>query len=1002
MATYEGGRRHFGNGQPDRPVARAKGKVPPHILRGLGTARTKPRGRFALYFLLALAVLTLVVPTAGLAAGGAYYTSTAATLKPRLDKLASYRENAFQTSRIFARDGTLLYEFVNAGRRDQVKLDQIADVVKEATIAIEDKTFYENVGVDYLSIVKAAYRNFTSGEEVSGASTITQQLIKLVVLNEEEQAYENRYRRKLTEIVLAQQIGDEYSKDEILELYLNEINYGNLAYGIQAAAKSYFNVDASELDLNQGSLLAGLPQSPTFYNPIQFLENGILKGVQLKSNWLNPEARLPNGTTAPRARQVAVLRQMVLSGKISNSTARSTIAQDLQFREQTVSITAPHFVFYVEEFLEKNPIIRQLLVNEGGLNITTTLDLRIQEIAQREAAKRIAELEAEERNIHNAAVVVQQPGTGEILAMVGSVDYNKSKATTTLGEEGNVLDGNVNVTTRLRQPGSALKPFTYLSGIAQGKLNAGSVLWDVETKFPIKAGATKENLDNEELWYGPTNFDQKWRGPIRMRESLAGSLNMPAVKALKQAGVGETIDLLHRVGITGLTQPPEYYGLALTLGGGEVTPLDLTTAYNTLANNGQYIEPTPILKITDRSGNDLTPQRPAPVQVVDPKAVAIVRDFMGDNEARAPIFGRENPLNPSRPAHAKTGTTEDFRDAWAVGFTPYVTVGVWTGNNNNEKTAKVESTVGGGVIWNRIMETLFKDPELDRFLRGPDLAKPLAFPSPETFGVQKRKICQIGGRFGQRSEEWFIPEQADPGNDECALYKTITVVAASNGGYCMPVPGVNYGNRLRTFRVWSLPPSTEEEYVVDPSWESGTIKDSPIAVQPNRSCDGGPAAVAPALPGSRAEPVQAAPQQPVVAPAAPAPQRAVVPAPAAPAPAARAPAPQPAAPVQQPAPRQPEPQQPAPQPPAQQQPAPRQPEPAPVARIPSLVGLGENQARGVLAGLGITNVGVDYQGADRLGALYDQFPAYAVVSHSPGPGTPITPGMGVVLGIRAP
>lgn len=1002
MARFEGRGYGNGHGSARRGLGRSRIKVPPHVLREMGTPHVARAGGWGLKLFLAALFIALLVPAGAAAAGSYYYMTTAASLRPRLDRLASYHERAFLTSRLYDRHGTLLYEFVNAGRREPIRLDQIADVLKQATIAVEDKTFYENVGVDYFGIVRAMYSNFTSGKEVSGASTITQQLIKNVVLDPEELTRENRYRRKLTEIILAQQIGQDYSKDQVLELYLNEINYGNLAYGIQAAAKSYFDVNASQLNLNQASLLAGLPQSPTYYNPTQYLDGSMLKGVRLKVNWLNPEAPLPYGITPPRARQVDVLRQLVLTGKVPERTARATIAQDLEFIEQKVPLRAPHFVFYVKQMLDKDPALRNVLVNEGGLAITTTLDLRMQDLAQREAAKRIDELEKENRNIHNAAVVVEQPGTGQILAMVGSIDYNKSKSTTTPGERGNVMDGNVNVTTALRQPGSALKPFTYLSALAEGKLNPGSIIWDVETKFPIKAGATKQNLKNPELWYGPKNFDLKWHGPLRMREALANSLNMPAVKALKRAGIAATIDLLHRAGITGLNNPPEYYGLALTLGGGEVTPLDLTTAYTTLANDGEYIPATPILKITDRSGKELPynagERRPA----IDPKYVAIVRDFMGDNEARTPLFGRDNPLKLSRPSHAKTGTTEDFRDAWAVGYTPYVTVGVWTGNNNNEKTAKVESTVGGGVIWNRIMEAMFADPELDRFLRD-DGRIPLDFASPATYGLEQRRICSVGSRFSTRTSEWFLPGDNNGGRVDCDLYKTITV-ASDASGMCLVPKGVRYSNRQFTTQVLSLAPPTDDEMLVDPAWQSGSAG-GPLA--PDHVCgsndsvantlaayaaSGGDGKL-PRLPGmdsSQSDPTQtdtAATQQDRTQPGTQAPTA-----------TAR---------------QQPRMQRPTAAPtttdqrPPAKQPTATPPKPAPTRapagpRMPSLVGLGENQAKAVLANLGVGNVVVDYQGRDRLGAVYDKFVPYAVVSHSPGAGAAVTPGMTVVLGVRAP
>ncbi|HEX6291467.1 MAG TPA: transglycosylase domain-containing protein [Herpetosiphonaceae bacterium] len=967
MASHSNRRNGHGNGHgPYRGPAMRRAanggngqrryKAPPHVLRNVGSPYRRG-ARIFVYLLSALLLIAVLVPSIGAAGGGVYYAQTADELKPRLDKINEYKP--FQTSRIFDRNGTLLYEFISTGRRDPVKLDQIADDLKNATIAIEDKNFWTNPGVDYMGIAKAFYRNYVSGETVSGASTITQQFIKLVVLTEAER--QEGYQRKIKEAVLAQQLTDQYSKEQILEMYLNEIPYGNLAYGIQAAAKGYFGVDAKDLNLNQASLLAGIPQLPTLYNPMQYLENGrVLKGVQLKSGWLDPESPLPRGITPTRARQVDVLRQMVRNGMVKEDEARRAIAQDLEFADQQVSLRAPHFVFHVRQALENDPKIGPLLANQGGLNITTTLDLNIQEIAEREAKKRIEELEAEERNIHNAAVVIQQPGTGQILSMVGSIDYNAVKKTETEGEEGNVLDGNVNVATRERQPGSALKPFTYLSALVQGTLTPGSILWDVETRFPIRGGASDRNLKKcapgaDAFWFCPKNFDQKWHGPLRMREALANSLNIPAVLALKQASIRPTLDLLHKLGIGGLQREEGYYGLALTLGGGEVTLLDLTTAYNTLANDGRYVKAESILKITDRDGKVLRDFQAAPnEQVVDPRLVAIVRDFMGDNTARTPMFGRNNPLKLSRPVHAKTGTTDDFRDAWALGYTPYVTVGVWTGNNNNEKTERVESTQGGGIIWNRIMEALFADPKIDRFLRGEDLSKPLEFPSPETYGAVERKVCKIGGTFGQRTTEWFTPEMLDGDKGaECDLYRTVKVVRTTDGGYCLPQSGVSYGDQLVTMKVWNLPKSNDEEgiKVIDTEFSIGGDEDDLRGSAPSRTCSSD-----------------------LVERPTPTPE---------PTPDAVQPTPQPGDPGS--------PGGPAPEPPS-----------APVARIPNLIGLGENQAKATLANLGVTNVLVDYQGQDRIGDLYNAFPPYAVVSHSPSAGTPIEPGMTVVLGVRAP
>jgi peptidoglycan glycosyltransferase len=409
-------------------------------------------------------------------------------------------------------------------------------------------------------------------------------------------------------------------------------------------------------------------------------------------------------------------------------------------------------------------------------------------VALEEAKRSVDELVKEQGNLNNAAVVLQQPGTGEILAMVGSIDYNLTKPTTTPGEEGNVVDGQVNVATRDRQPGSALKPFTYLAAMQADKATPGTILWDIETRWPTHPDATVANINScvpeGEHWYCPKNYDQLWHGPLRIREALANSLNMPALLAIQAVGVPQTIDLLHQMGITTLNDT-ERYGLAVTLGGGEVKLLDLTTAYNTLANDGQYIAPTAILKITDRNGAVVREAKPSGKQVVDAKLVALIRDYMSDNDARTPIFGPSSSLKLTRPAAVKTGTTNDYRDAWAMGFTPYVTVGVWTGNNNNERTNSVAGSTGGGIIWNRIMERIFKTPDLDKFLRGTD-PKKLAFPPLASYGLVEQPICQIGGAFGTRSKEWFVPDMPKPQTMQGACYEKDSLrLPADSGAYVM-------------------------------------------------------------------------------------------------------------------------------------------------------------------------------------------------------------------------
>ncbi|HWQ13251.1 MAG TPA: transglycosylase domain-containing protein, partial [Roseiflexaceae bacterium] len=885
-----------------------------------------------------------------LGAGAAYgaYADLADSLKPRLEAIDD--AGAFHTTRLYDRNGALLYEFFGAGKRTRVSIDQISTHLISATVAIEDKTFFQNVGVDYEGILKAALRSLEAGEETGGASTITQQLIKNVVLTEEEKAYENRYQRKLTEIILAQELSQRYTKEEILELYLNEIYYGNLAYGIEAAADVYFDTTAKELTLPQAALLAGLPQLPTTYDPINYLEGGVLKGVALGDGWLDPGYELPSGTPPPKWRQVAVLRQMVDENMVSDQEARRAAAADLQFASQEVPLNAPHFVFYVRKLLEEQygPQFAS-----QGLSIYTTIDLELQRMVQQKAAERIQELE--ERNIHNAAVVVMQPGTGQILAMVGSIDYNRVLPTKTPGEQGNVLDGQVNVTVRERQPGSALKPFTYLAAMEKG-MTPETVIWDVPTKFPLVAGE----------WYEPKNYNGRWNGPVRMRTALANSLNMPAVKALKFAGIAHTIDLLRRAGITTLQRGEGFYGLALTLGGGEVTPLELTAAYNTLASGGRYYPPTAILRVVNQQGETIQEFRPLRrPPALNPDHVAIITDILSDDAARAPVWGLNSKLKLSRPAAVKTGTSNDWRDAWAVGYTPYVTVGVWTGNNNNEPTAKVESLTGGGVIWHNVMEELFANPRFQRLLAEPypDGRLPLEFARPSW--LVRKPICRLPGPYGNYAEELFAPAMVtDPripaalpgappgqpsptppaGQSGCSLYEEVTVArigdttiratsiitdsAAVGETYCLPQPGDPVpADALTTIYTWKLPPPDPSEQI-SYTWEDMAVEVDGRPILPLRA-----EAIPPCTPERLA----------ALAPPAPG-----------------------------------------------------------AVRMPDLRRFGENQAKEILAALGVTNVFVDYQGRDRIPEVFDQFVPYAVVSTLPAPGEWILPDQRVVLGIRAP
>lgn len=922
-----------------RPLPRLR--ATPGLLRRVHAADASPRiGGLVLRLLLALLAVgaALAFGVAGTAYGA--YADLADSLAPRLAAIEN--RDSFETTRLYDRNGRLLYEFFDAGKRTRVPIDQISTNLISATVAIEDSTFFENRGVDYLGIARTLWTSLQAGEETGGASTITQQVIKNIVLSDEERLYENRYQRKITEIILAQELSERYEKPEILELYLNEIYYGNLAYGIEAAANVYFDVSANNLDLPQSALLAGLAQLPSVYDPINYLDGGVLKGVTLEDGWLNPAYRLPNSIPPPKWRQIAVLRQMVNEGMIGDQMARRAAAADLRFASQEVPLNAPHFVFYVRRLLEEQ--YGPQFANQG-LSVYTTIDLDLQRMAQEKAAERIQELE--ERNIHNAAVVVLQPNTGQILAMVGSIDYNAIVPTTTPGEEGNVLDGQVNVTVRERQPGSALKPFTYLAAMEHG-MTPASIIWDVPTKFPLVAGE----------WYAPQNYNGRWNGPVRMRTALANSLNMPAVKALKVAGIDETIALLQRSGISTLRRGSGFYGLALTLGGGEVTPLELTAAYNTLASGGRYAPPVALLKIVDSSGDVLQEFRPVRrPPALNADHVAIINDMLSDDTARTPVWGLNSKLKLSRPAAVKTGTSNDWRDAWAVGYTPYVTVGVWTGNNNNEPTAKVESLTGGGVIWHNIMEELFANPRYQQLLAEPygSAGVPLDFARPSW--LVRKPICPLPGPYNAYREELFAPDMlpsastaitASVTNDTLQLcgdiFSEVQVVRLSEEPiistsivtdtaqiattYCMPGENdVIAPDLLTTIWAWKVPPPDPDEQTVY-TWEGGggTIGDR--VVEPVVA-----ASIPPCTPDTLA----------LLAPPIPG-----------------------------------------------------------AVRMPDLQRFGENQAKEQLAALGIFNVYVDYQTRDRIPDIFDEYAPYAIVSTIPAAGEWIDPNATVVLGVRAP
>ena len=639
-----------------------------------------------LFTLFALTVFAAAFAFAGTMGLYAYYA------RELPDPGVLSRRQVFQTARILDRNGELLEELVDpsGGRRTLVSISEIPRVVKDATIAAEDASFYENPGFELRAVGRALSQLALHGEPRSGASTITQQLVKNTLLGPEQTA-----ERKIKEAFLAMELTRRYSKDQILEMYLNEINYGNRAYGIQAAAETYFGKRVKDLTLAEATLLAGLPQAPAYYDPYTNL----------------PEAR---------ERQKYVLEQMVRVGAASpqQAAAAATAPLDLRPRAANVSSEAPHFVNYVRQLVEDQLGTDALF--RGGLQITTTLDLGLQHTAEQVARKHIEAIRA--RNATNAALVAIKPVTGEILSMLGSVDFDDPS-----------IDGQVNVALAERQPGSTLKPFTYLTAFAKG-WNPATLVMDVPTVF----GGN----------YRPNDYDNKFRGPLRVREALAQSLNVPAVQALEFVGVRDMLATAHRMGIRTLRQP-ERYGLSVTLGGGEVRLLDLTFAYAAFANEGRQVgvpvpparrepgfrqfDPVAILKIVDSAGKVLyeyTP--PQPVEVADPRLVYQITSILTDDEARAPTFGRNSALVlPDRPAAVKTGTTDDYRDSWVMGYTPDLVTGVWVGNTDNSPMKDVLSVRGAGQIWHAFIEAALDGTPPRPFVRPP--------------GVVEAEVCALSG-----------------------------------------------------------------------------------------------------------------------------------------------------------------------------------------------------------------------------------------------------------------
>lgn len=715
-------------------------------------------------------LLTLLIFGGILVAGTIIYTNFSGEIEDGIEKLETAdSRDTFETTQILDRNGELLWEIFGEGKRTTVTLDQVPEHLIQATVSVEDDTFYQNDGYDIAALVAALIANYRNPDSRPiGGSTITQQVVRHIAFDFEERTAVS-YNRKAKELVLAFIMSGKYSKDEIMALYLNEIYYGNLAYGVEAAAQTYYGKSATELSLAEASLLAGLPQSPVELDPLTNLEGA-------------------------KERQWLILNLMISEGFITEQDRDAAYLVPLTFVPQEVSLVAPHFSVYVRQLLEEQ--FGADVVANGGLRVTTTLDLRYQKLAEQLARQHVNAV-GPEHNLTNAAMVAMKPGTGEILAMLGSVDY---KDTT--------IDGHVNVTLSMQQPGSSIKPLTYAAGLSPVESGApdwtaADILWDVPVDYPQFNGQT----------YSPVNYDERFHGPVRLRTALANSYNIPAVLVLQDLGLPRFLEFGRQMGITTWQNDPSNYGLSLTLGGAEVTPLELTNAYAVFANGGSRVPAIAILRVEKSNGEVLQDyQPPVPAQVLDPRVAYLISDILDDDDARVPAMGRDNPLALPFPAAAKTGTTNDFRDNWTMGFTQGLVVGVWTGNTDNSEMLNISGLTGAAPLWSDYMQAVHGDTALLEVLNV-NGAPPAAELTPPP-GLEKRPLCTItsitiGATDCQRSgEEWFliVDENQEQVESDVVVWKALETAVTRAPAVALPPLPIDVINTETSNDEEQLPP----------------------------------------------------------------------------------------------------------------------------------------------------------------------------------------------------
>jgi 1A family penicillin-binding protein len=686
--------------------------------------------------------------------GGYFWFSTDLPAPARLRARA-----ALGSTRILDRRGQLLYALPDplSGRQRPIALHDIPSALRQATIAIEDAGFYQNSGVELSGILRAAWIDLRSASIVAGGSTITQQLARGFLLDP-ELAQRRTLDRKLREAVLALKLTAAYSKDDILALYLNQTYYGGMSYGVEAAARHYFGKPARDLDLAESALLAGLPQAPSRYDPF-------------------------GDRAAAQDRQSDVLDAMARAGMITAAQAAAAKSEPLQFAADDQRMRAPHFVHYVLGLLDAQ--LGPDVVARGGLTVTTTLDVGLQDAAQELLRRQVALLATPrdggpDHRVRNGAVVVLDPSSGAILTMVGSPNFDHAAS-----------QGQVNAALARRQPGSAIKPLTYAAALERGWTPASTIL-DIPTTFQTREGRP----------YAPQNYDRAYHGPLALREALATSSNVVAVRVLDSIGIPALLDMAKRLGITTLGDAGSAgrYGLSLTLGGGEVTPLELTAAFGAFANGGRRLTPFAIQGLsgpglrTEWPSQSLSPQP----SVLSPQVAYLITDILSDRYARMRAFGAQSALDIDRPAAAKTGTTSDWRDNWTVGYTPDRVVGVWVGNADGQPMEAISGVSGAGPLWHDVMLAAHRG------------LPPRQFARPA--GIVELMVCAEGGLLPTPSCPATRRERFLAGSEPHQLDASHVAVAIDPQLGCRAPAG--YPADRVTTRIFRILPPEAESWVV--------------------------------------------------------------------------------------------------------------------------------------------------------------------------------------------